>query len=113
MSTRKQTYPTQAGMRPSDSPSLLRRPSWRGYGGLALGLAACLSLTGCSGVLDLFGVYFPAWMVSVLLGLAATALVLAGLARSPWRGILPHPAVSFLSLLTFFSILAWFIFFRD
>jgi len=76
-------------------------------------MSPCLLLTGCNGVLNLFGVYFPAWMVSFLLGLVATAISMTALSRSPLRKVLPHPAVSFISLMIFFSILAWFLFFRD
>lgn len=78
-----------------------------------LRLLPCLALTGCNGVVNIFGVYFPAWMASFLVGLALTGVTLSFLSRSALREILPHPAVSFLSLMTFYSILAWFILFRD
>ncbi len=78
-----------------------------------LRLLPCLALAGCNGVVNIFGVYFPAWMASFLVGLVLTGVTLSFLSRSVLREILPHPAVSFLSLMTFYSILAWFILFRD
>jgi hypothetical protein len=73
-----------------------------------------LLLTGCDGWFNLYGIEFPAWMVSLTAGVVMTGFLMRFLySRSGWRSILPHPALAFTCFATTFSIVVWLVFFRD
>ena len=74
---------------------------------------APLMLTGCSGWLSLWGILVPAWMVSLVLGIAGAWVSLHLLKRSFLRDVLPPPALTFTCLMIIYSTLLWLIFFRD
>ncbi|MGA8657937.1 MAG: YtcA family lipoprotein [Chthoniobacterales bacterium] len=81
------------------------------------GFLLVCSLTGCTPAglrapsIDVFGSYFPAWLISL-----AVAVVLTVIASSAGRliGIRPSGFLAFLlcvSLILIFSIATWFLFF--
>jgi YtcA family len=76
-------------------------------------LLMSLGLTGCDGWFSVYGILFPSWMVSFILGLAAAAGAFHWLRRSSYQDVLPPPALTYTCLVIIFSILFWLILFRD
>ena len=74
----------------------------------ALGLAASL---GCAPTLNVLGVYFPAWLVSAVVGLVAAYAVVWWMGRRPGQRALAQSGLLFCSLTVMVSLLVWWIFF--
>ncbi len=74
----------------------------------ALGLATSL---GCAPTLNVLGVYFPAWLVSAVVGLVAAYACVRWLGRRPGRRELAQSGLLFCSLTVMVGLLVWWIFF--
>ena len=75
----------------------------------ALGLA---SGTGCAPTLNVLGVYFPAWLVSAVVGLVVAYALVWWLGRRPGARALAQSGLLFCSLTVTLGLLIWWIFFR-
>ena len=74
----------------------------------ALGLAASL---GCAPTLNVLGVYFPAWLVSAVVGLVAAYAVVWWMGRRPGQRALAQSGLLFCSLTVIVSMVVWWSFF--
>jgi hypothetical protein len=70
-----------------------------------------LASIGCAPTLDVQGVYFPAWLVSAIVGLASAYSLVWWIGRRPARRALAQSGVFFCSLTVSVSMLVWWIFF--
>ena len=89
-----------------------RRPPRRGMS-TAVPLTAPLAALGCAPTLDVLGVYFPAWLVSAVVGLLSAYALVAWLGRRRGRRELAQSGLLFCSLTVVVSLLTWWILFRD
>jgi hypothetical protein len=71
--------------------------------------AALAPLSACSSApsRNILGSYFPSWMICALLGMGATVVVRAILAKAGLDEELPVPIVVYLALATAFSLAIW------
>jgi len=74
-----------------------------GLGALAAGLGGC-SLAPYQNVL---GSFFPSWMLCVLAGIAATAIVHKVLVAARLAEVLPVPLLTYLAMTAAFTFGAW------
>jgi hypothetical protein len=74
----------------------------------ALGLASC---TGCAPTLNVLGVYFPAWLVSAVVGLVAAYALVWWLGRRPGERELAQSGLFFCGLTVSVGLIFWWIFF--
>ena len=90
------------------------RASQRARGkGTALVLASALApCAGCAPLVDVAGAFFPAWMLCVLIGIAATALLRQLLARTRLEASLGPLLLVYPSLATAISLAVWVIVYR-
>ena len=81
---------------------------WARAGMGALG-CLLLVLTGCSSApsRNILGSYFPSWMICALIGLGATVVFRAVLAKAGIDGELPMPIVVYLAFATAVSLAVW------
>ena len=63
-------------------------------------------------MLDLLGVYFPAWLVSAAVGLVVSYALVVWLGRRPAQRALAQSGLLFCSLTVTLGLLIWWIFFR-
>ncbi len=70
-------------------------------------------LTGCNRNpnIEIVGSYFPGWMVSLVLGVALTALAHTLLRQRHAHNSIGHPALIYPSMLIFFTTLLWLLLF--
>ena len=66
-------------------------------------------LSGCSSApsRNILGSYFPSWMICALIGLGATVIFRAVLAKAAIDEELPMPIVVYLAFATAFSLAVW------
>jgi len=78
-----------------------------------LGATACAVATSlsCAPTVNVFGVYFPAWLVSAVVGLLSAYALVVWLGRRPGRRELAQSGLLFCSLTVAVSLLTWWIFF--
>lgn len=71
--------------------------------------AAITFLSGCSSApsRNILGSYFPSWMICALIGMGATVVVRAVLAKAGIDEQLPMPIVVYLAFATAFSLATW------
>ena len=74
----------------------------------ALGLASCL---GCAPTLNVLGVYFPAWLVSAVVGLVAAYALVWWLGRRPRQRALAQSGLLFCGLTVSLGLLIWWVLF--
>ncbi len=67
---------------------------------------------GCAPTVDVLGVYFPAWLVSAVAGLAASYALVVVLGRRPGTRELAQSGVLFCSLSVGLALALWWVFFR-
>ena len=82
---------------------------------LVRGVASALALvvsTGCDPVLNVAGSFFPAWMVSMLLGVGLTAAVRYVLAAAQLEPHLGPPILIYTSLGLLLTVAAWLVLYR-
>ena len=79
----------------------------------AVFLVTSFSALGCAPTVDVLGVYFPAWLVSAVVGLISAYALVAWLGRRPGQRELAQSGLFFCSLTVVVSLLSWWIFFRD
>jgi hypothetical protein len=75
----------------------------------ALACSSVLFLTGCSSApsRNILGSYFPSWMICALIGLGATVVFRAVLAKAGIDEELPMPIVVYLAFATAVSLAIW------
>ena len=76
----------------------------------ALGLA---SSVGCAPTLNVLGVYFPAWLVSAVVGLVTAYALVWWMGRRPGQRALAQSGLLFCSLTVVVGLLTWWIFFSS
>ena len=74
---------------------------------IAGALIACLSGCSSSPSRNILGSYFPSWMICALIGLGATVVFRAVLAKAGIDGELPMPIVVYLAFATAVSLAVW------
>jgi len=87
-----------------------RRPTHPGVTA-AVCWAAPFSALGCAPTVDVLGVYFPAWLVSAVVGLLSAYALVAWMGRRPGQRELAQSGLLFCSLTVVVSLLSWWIFF--
>lgn len=81
-------------------------------------LPAALIFTGCrmdahAPTLDVLGSYFPAWMVCIILGLAATLITRQLFIAFRIDLYLKFAGLVYTSLLVFYTLALWLLFFQN
>ena len=76
-------------------------------------LVTPFSALGCAPTVNVLGVYFPAWLISAVVGLICAYALVAWLGRRPGQRELAQSGLFFCSLTVIVSLLNWWIFFRD
>jgi hypothetical protein len=66
---------------------------------------------GCAPTLDVLGVFFPAWLVSTVIGVVASYAIVVWLGRRPGTRALADSGLFFLSLLVGIALAAWWVLF--
>ena len=75
----------------------------------AIALAPC---AGCAPLVDVAGAFFPAWMLCILIGIAATVLLREVLARTRLEASLGPLLVVYPSLAAAISLFLWLVLYR-
>jgi hypothetical protein len=70
-----------------------------------------MPLAGCAPTLDVAGVYFPAWLVSAVIGLVVAYAIVWWIGRHPGSTALAQSGLLFCSLGVAVALLNWWIFF--
>lgn len=83
-----------------------RRPHRR-----MLAAVALATPSGCAPTLDVLGVFFPGWLVSTLIGVAASYGIVVWLGRRPQTRALADSGLFFLGLLVAIALTAWWVLF--
>ncbi len=89
----------------SDSPEYTRPRTL----GTAIGVVA--AALGCAPTLNVLGVYFPAWLVSAVVGLVVAYALVWWLGRRPGPRALAQSGLFFCGLTVMLALLIWWIFF--
>ena len=76
-------------------------------------LSLLVSLAGCEPVVDVAGVYFPGWLVSAVVGVAAAYGIVLGLGRSSKRRPLADSGIFYVSLVAGIALTVWWACFSD
>ena len=76
-------------------------------------LLALVILPGCSSTINIGGAYFPAWLLSTLIGFLLTAIVRLGLFRAGIDSWIQPRAIAYPCLALFFILLTYYLFFRS
>jgi len=78
----------------------------------ASGAALVLCAAGCDPVLNVAGSFFPAWMVSMLLGVGLTVAARYVLSAARLEPYLGPTTLVYTSLGLFFTVVAWLVLYR-
>jgi hypothetical protein len=70
-----------------------------------------VSSLGCAPTVNVLGVYFPAWLVSAVVGLVVAYALVWWLGRRPRQRALAQSGLLFCSLTVSVGLLVWWIFF--
>jgi len=76
-------------------------------------LVALATLGGCAPTVNVAGVYFPAWLVSAIVGLVVAYVAVGWLGRRPGARALAQSGVLFCSLTLMVGLMVWWIFFSS
>ena len=68
---------------------------------------------GCAPTLDVFGVFFPGWLVSTIIGVVTSYGIVVWLSRYPGTRVLADSGLFFLSLLVGVALAARWVLFSD
>ncbi|HEY4803126.1 MAG TPA: YtcA family lipoprotein [Paraburkholderia sp.] len=81
---------------------------------MCLATAACVLLQGCaiSPSIGVLGAYFPDWLFCIVAGVVLAIVCFILLKRQRRDRLLGPPALVYPTLVTFFSLAAWLIFFQ-
>lgn len=93
----------------------MRGPSRARYGPVRVAAVALLALAagaGCAPTVDILGVYFPAWLVSGVVGLVASYALVVALGRRAATRELAQSGVLFCSLSVGLALALWWVFFQ-
>lgn len=80
---------------------------------LFLSLGSLLALPGCSCIQEIGGAYFPAWLLSILVGWFLAMIVRIILIKVGIDGWIRPRSIGYPSLLVFFTLLIYLIFFTN
>jgi hypothetical protein len=72
-----------------------------------------VALAGCGYDTDIYGMYFPSWVVAPVIGGLAAGALLAALGRGAAARYLGNRTLLFLSLTVILSVGFWWVAFRD
>jgi hypothetical protein len=102
-------------MKKQEGPLIQRRDPARSRAlrrnrGVACVPALAASL-GCAPTVDVLGVYFPAWLISGVVGLVAAYALVWWLGRRPGVRSLAQSGLLFCSLTVIVSLVVWWVFF--
>ena len=78
----------------------------------AIALPGLAAVAGCAPTVDILGVYFPAWLVSAVVGLAASYALVVALGRRAATRELAQSGLLFCSLSVGLALTLWWVFFR-
>ncbi len=78
---------------------------------LFLPLGSLLVLPGCSGIQEIGGAYFPAWLLSILIGWILAMIVRFVFIRIGLDGWIRPRSIGYPALNVFFTLLIYLIFF--
>ena len=78
---------------------------------LFLSAGALLALSGCSCIQEIGGAYFPAWLLSILIGWVMTTIVRFAFIKIGLDGWIRPRSIGYPSLNVFFTLLIYLIFF--
>jgi hypothetical protein len=78
-----------------------------------LPLGSLLALPGCSCIQEIGGAYFPAWLLSILIGWVLTAIVRLILIKVGIDGWLRPRSIGYPALGVFFTLLVYLLFFTN
>ncbi len=76
-------------------------------------LVALATLVVCATTVNVLGVYFPAWLVSAIVGLVVAYVVVGWLGRRPGARVLAQSGLLFCSLTLMVGLMVWWIFFSS
>ncbi len=76
-------------------------------------LVALATGVGCAPTVNVLGVYFPAWLVSAVVGLVAAYALVWWMGRRPGRRALAQSGLLFCSLTVMVGLMMWWIFFSS
>ncbi len=76
-----------------------------------LAAVALVAPAGCAPTLNVLGVFFPGWLVSTVIGVAASYGIVVLLSRRPQTRALADSGLFFLSLLVGIALAAWWVLF--
>jgi len=71
------------------------------------------SVAGCSSYIEIGGAYFPAWLLSLILGSAAGAVLRTVLVRKGIDSLIEPHALAWPSIVVALSALFWLVFFSQ
>lgn len=78
---------------------------------LGTSLSLTLLLSGCSCIQEIGGAYFPAWLLSILIGWLLTGVIRFILIRMGLDGWIRPRSIGYPSLVVFLTLLIYLIFF--
>ena len=80
---------------------------------LFLSLGSLLALPGCSCIQEIGGAYFPAWLLTILIGWIMATIVRLVLIKVGIDGWIRPRSVAYPALMIFFTLLIYLIFFTN
>lgn len=78
---------------------------------IAATLMMAVALSGCSCIQEIGGAYFPAWLLSILVGWLLTGIIRFILIKVGLDGWIRPRSIGYPSLVVFFTLLIYLIFF--
>jgi hypothetical protein len=78
---------------------------------LVLSLGSLVALPGCSCIQEIGGAYFPAWLLSILIGWVLSTIVRLMLIKVGIDGWIRPRSIGYPALLVFFTLMIYLIFF--
>lgn len=80
---------------------------------LFLPLGSLLTMPGCSCIQEIGGAYFPAWLLSILIGWFLAVLVRLFLIKVGIDGWIRPRSIGYPALMVFFTLMIYLIFFTN
>jgi hypothetical protein len=78
----------------------------------AITVVAAVPMTGCAPSVGVLGAYFPDWLFCAVAGVALTVVVYRVLGHVHGGNRIGPPAVVYPTLVAFFALVCWLIFFQ-
>jgi hypothetical protein len=71
-----------------------------------------VAVSGCAPVVDVYGIYFPPWLVAAAIGLSLSYILVRILMKFEMSRSIGQSGLFFVSLAVIFSYLGWWLLFR-